>query len=264
MYVYFDGESHFIRSEQCVREVFGKDVTLEAVAERGARKYDELAQEHKDSPGPKSAGLYFLEGFKILVERRCKLFWDRNTFSFTASARRGGGAVTPSNMVYFSSCAGDEDLLHTLRVLVRDNGFEPQITKERAQLAKQRENMLGNEGIIEKAKGVDISLAVRLLEDAHRDVFDECILFTSDVDYVSAIQAVQRMGKKVYVFGYRNGIGKNSAMEFVPDGFVDLAICMAKRKEWLEHDYHVLSAEMQDAAQRLQEVGRSIQMHRMV
>ena len=137
-------------------------------------------------------------------------------------------------MVYFTAFAGEDDTLHALRVRLRENGFEPQIVKERRSLAKQRENVRGNEGIIEKPKGVDIALAARMLEDAHRNVFKECILFTSDVDYIPVIEAVQRTGKMVFVYGYQNGIGKNSALEYVPDAFVDLTRCMEKRHALLD------------------------------
>ena len=252
MHVYFDGESHFIRSEQCAKEVFGEEFTLEAVAQKGKQKYEELTQ----NSGRTKLFQYLL----VLVEPRCKFFWDSSTLAYSGLPGRDQKPVVASHMVYFSSCTGDEDTLHAVRVLLRDNNFEPQIVKERAQLAKQRENTLGNEGVIEKPKGVDISLAVRMLEDAQRNVFCECILFTSDVDYIPLIEAVQRMGKRVYVFGYRNGIGKNSAMEFVPDAFVDLAPCMTKRKEWLDHDYTASSKESAEKMKQISEMAR--QAHR--
>jgi uncharacterized LabA/DUF88 family protein len=65
-------------------------------------------------------------------------------------------------------------------------------------------------------------LTVRLLEDAYRRIFDVCYLFTSDVDYAPLIRAVQRIGQKVIVFGYRDGMGNNSELEYVPDAFIDL------------------------------------------
>jgi uncharacterized LabA/DUF88 family protein len=195
VHVYIDGESHFIRSEQCVKDVMGESVTLKDVAERMAKRWDEEKKPEVSPP--------------IIVEPRCKFYWDPVGFD-------------KSPKVYFTSCTGNDDLLHTLRVFVRGQSFEPQIIKERNDLSKQRAHMFGNGGIIEKPKGVDIALSVRMLEDAHRNVFSACALFSSDVDFLPVIEAVQRMGKAVQVYGYRSGIGKNSPLEYVPEHFVDL------------------------------------------
>jgi len=117
---------------------------------------------------------------------------------------------------------------------LRALGFEPQILKELSELTKRRSNILRSEGVIEKAKGVDIAIAVRMLEDAQRNVFQVCGLYTSDVDYIPVIEVVKRMGKAVYVFGYRSGLGRNSPLEYVPDRFVDLEATLVSKKEWLE------------------------------
>jgi len=49
-----------------------------------------------------------------------------------------------------------------------------------------------------------------MLEDAVRQVFDVCHLYTSDVDFLPVIEAVRSRGKPVYVHGYRNGLAKES------------------------------------------------------
>jgi uncharacterized LabA/DUF88 family protein len=61
-----------------------------------------------------------------------------------------------------------------------------------------------------------------MLEDAYHNNYVACFLLTSDVDYLPVIQAVRRMGKQVYVLGYRGGIGVRSPFEYVPDRFVDI------------------------------------------
>jgi hypothetical protein len=175
----------------------GESVTLKDVAERMAKRWEEVK---KPEVGP-----------PIIVEPRCKFCW-------------GLVDLGRAPKVYFTSCVGDDDLLHDLRVFIREQSFEPQIVKERSDLARQRANVLGNDGIIEKPKGVDIALSVRMLEDAQRHVFSACALFTSDVDFLPVIEAVQRMGKTVRVYGYRSGIGRNSPLEYVPEHFVDLGV----------------------------------------
>jgi uncharacterized LabA/DUF88 family protein len=198
MHLYIDGESHYIRTEQWVRETIGRDVSLPAYAERRINAPERSIAANRP----------------FFVEPRCKFFWWVDHWVNHRS---------DNNRKYFTSCAGDEDALHAMRLLLRQKGFEPHILKERMDLARQRENALGNEGIIEKAKGVDIALAVRLLEDAQRDVFTECWLYTSDVDYLPVIEAALRMGKVVHVLGYRSGLGKHSPLEYVPSSFHDLA-----------------------------------------
>ena len=55
-----------------------------------------------------------------------------------------------------------------------------------------------------------------------RSPCSNCFLFTSDIDYLPVIEAVRRMGKAVYVFGYGDGLGEHSRFEYVPDQFLDL------------------------------------------
>ena len=90
-----------------------------------------------------------------------------------------------------------------------------------------------NEAVIEKAKGVDIALAVRMFEDAQSGVYTHCALFTSDLDFLPVIESVQRMGKSVWVYGYKSGIGRNSPLEYVPARFVDLGVRMERASKFL-------------------------------
>jgi uncharacterized LabA/DUF88 family protein len=120
---------------------------------------------------------------------------------------------------YFTSVVGDEDETQKVRVLIRSLGFEPKVMKEVKELARRREENLIFQLVLEKPKGVDIGLAIRVLEDAYRNVFQECVIVTSDLDFLPLIQAVQRLGKRVSVAGFRSGLGKSSALEYVPDIF---------------------------------------------
>jgi len=211
-HVYIDGESHFIRSEQCVKEMLQRDITLADYVELMRQDRERFKQQN---------------GIEVVYHRvvvpQCKFFWDGDADPSLKEAVK----------VYFTSCTGDEDALHGYRLRLRSEGFEPQIVKERASLAKQRGNSLTNEAVIEKAKAVDIALAVRMLEDAQRSVYTHCALFTSDLDFLPVIEAVQRMGKSVWVYGYRSGIGKNSPLEYTPARFVDLGVEMKRVSQFL-------------------------------
>lgn len=52
------------------------------------------------------------------------------------------------------------------------------------------------------AKGVDVALATDILVSAFRDLCDTVILISGDEDYVSVIDEVKRLGKKVEVAAF--------------------------------------------------------------
>jgi uncharacterized LabA/DUF88 family protein len=204
-YVYVDGESHFIRSDASWKKLRGQEAELEDIIHH--LESAESAN-YPDSNKP-----------LIRLERRGKFFWD--TY-YPLLIGRPFHQTYIDGAVYYTDFSGNDPEMHEVRVFIRKQGFDPQVVGERGQLARHRENRLKNEGILEKPKGVDIGLTVRLLEDAYRHIFDICYLFTSDVDYIPVIQAIQRIGRKVVVFGYRDGLGGNSDLEYVPDGFIEL------------------------------------------
>jgi uncharacterized LabA/DUF88 family protein len=130
--------------------------------------------------------------------------------------------------VYFTSLSGTEAELHQARVFLRESGFEPEIVLEPADLKKGRENLEAQTGVRKSAKGVDIGLAARMLEDAHRNNFNKCVLASSDIDFLPVIKTFRAMGKDVVVMAYRDGIGRDSAFEYAPDDFIDLRELMKK------------------------------------
>jgi uncharacterized LabA/DUF88 family protein len=202
--IYVDGESHFLRTEACFKDVAGGHAQLEDVTPD-----QNFGEAHLYPRGP----------VRFRLERRAMFFWDATFPRFMGyhfHDNRIGRAV------YFTSSVGGDEELHEVRTSIRKHGFEPLVIREHKKLADQRTNLRKSEGVIERAKGVDISIAVRMLEDAYANTFDDCLLFTSDVDYMPAIRAVRRMGKQVVVLGYEEGLGKNSALEFEPDAFYDL------------------------------------------
>jgi len=54
-------------------------------------------------------------------------------------------------------------------------------------------------------KGVDVRLAVDMLELAYRDVYDTAILVSGDADFTSAVEAVKGLGKHVELAFGRHG-----------------------------------------------------------
>jgi uncharacterized protein (TIGR00288 family) len=69
------------------------------------------------------------------------------------------------------------------------------VVRELKAQADRRKETLGKASILEKAKGVDIGLSVRAMEDAYHNNFDTCYLFTSDIDFLPVIRVIRRLGK---------------------------------------------------------------------
>ena len=173
--------------------------------------------------GSRFAG--FGKGQDFYTEVKVKFFFDFTTIPLSSIPNF---LSYMDRAVYFTSFSGSPDECYKETVLIRELGFEPYVVHEDKQLARQREAALATTNIIEKAKGVDIALTVRMIEDAYRDNYQTCHLYTSDADYLPVIEAVRRMGKQVYVFGYKDSLGKNPRLLHVPDRFVDLGEVMQR------------------------------------
>lgn len=186
-FVYIDGESHFIRSENAWRSLHGPEASLDCI--RYVGQPDERL---------------------VLVLPKAKVFWTRK---MNPDVKRA---------IYFTAGFGDAASLHEIKVKLRAFDLEPSIIPERRDLALQRQNVLQTQQLIEKPKGVDITLAVTMLEHAYNQAFDVCHLYTSDVDFLPVIEAVRARGKQVYVHGYKNGLSEQSPLLHVPDQFIDL------------------------------------------
>ncbi len=172
--VYIDGESHFLRSEKAWSSLHSGCDSLEEIYPRQG--------------GP-----------PILLDKRSKVFWSQ---LFSPGAHR---------VAYFSAFSGDTVNLHNIRKSIREFGLEPNLYHEPGDLRNRRNNALKNDCLIEKAKQVDIGLAIRAIQDAYADVFDECHIYTSDIDFIPLIQALKARGPTVKVFGYKNGLGNLSS-----------------------------------------------------
>lgn len=69
-------------------------------------------------------------------------------------------------------------------------------------------------------KGVDVQMAVDLVEFAYRDVFDVAVLLSGDVDLLESISTVKNLGKQVIVFGDDRVTSEEIKRE--SDFFIDL------------------------------------------
>lgn len=190
---YIDGESHYIRAEKAWQAIHHKSATLNNLR-------------YRDDADDKL----------VLVDPRAKVFWTR---------RLNPGI---SRAVYFTAATYDSKALYSLKLRMREYDLESVVIPELKKLSDQRANDLKENGIIEKPKQVDIALAVRMVRDAEKDNFDTFYLYSSDVDYLPAIKAVQECGKRVIVYGFTNGLSAESPLRHEPDMFVDLTDCFRK------------------------------------
>ncbi|MCJ7633670.1 NYN domain-containing protein [Candidatus Bathyarchaeota archaeon] len=69
-------------------------------------------------------------------------------------------------------------------------------------------------------KGVDLALATDMLVSAFRNLFDTAILVSGDQDFVTVLDEVKRLGKKVEVAAFQSTIGNE--LKVVADRYVAL------------------------------------------
>jgi hypothetical protein len=216
-YLYVDGESHYIRTEKAIQELWGSDKKLKNI---GTLTHWSSCNIGAGKP-------------RINLYEEGKFFWDSAAINLAMQIEPNLGHRMPewfviSRAVYFTSIAGDDEKLFDLMKLMRNTDFEPCVAFEPKTLEQRRKNTLAQYNVIEKPKEADIALATRMLEDAYHNNYTHCYLFTSDIDYLPVIKAVRQMGKNVFVFGSADGIAKDSPFLFVPDKFYDIGTNMIK------------------------------------
>jgi len=201
VYLYVDGESHYIGTEKCWERLH-PGMGLERLR---------VKDEYCHATG-------FLMVPRIRLHHESSFFWDAQLTSWLHS-----NDYYVHRPVYVTSIRNDATIEHEAAKYIRDTGFEPVLIREDKEKRKQPEADLTQRQLLIKPKGVDIALTVRMMEDAQRDLFRSCFLVTSDADYLPLIEAVRRMGKHVWVVGYKNDFTKqNPRFEYVPDRCFDI------------------------------------------
>ena len=206
-YLFVDAENHFLRSVVVAEEIIGslKAAQAMALAKTRIRDITGFPNDIKDE--------------RFGWDPELQLFWDCELLSRSGLLSLG---VSVSRAIYACSCTGDDNKAHQMSVRLRECEFEPIVIRELKNLRRQREATRANHKLIEKPKGCDIAIATRMVADAAANLYEYCCLFTSDADFVPAIEAVRRMGKIVWVFGYTSALPSRSPYLYVPDKFVDL------------------------------------------
>ena len=209
-YIYVDGENHYLRSVAALAKLLGRPDAAN------------LLPKCKLFLGVPRAFPASMDGERFGIEESCSFFWDCEIIHYRGGL--GDETAVIERAIYVTACSGDEDKVHAARSLLRRHKFEPVVIPEMKAQAARRARKLADDAIIEKPKGCDIALATRMVSDAAAGLFDACALFTSDADFLPAIEAVRRLGKVVWVYGFSDAIGGRSPFQYVPDRFVDLAV----------------------------------------
>jgi len=69
-------------------------------------------------------------------------------------------------------------------------------------------------------KGVDVQLAVDLVDFAHKDVYDICVLLSGDIDLLESVRTAKSMGKQILILG--NSSVTAEEMKREADLFIDV------------------------------------------
>jgi uncharacterized LabA/DUF88 family protein len=125
----------------------------------------------------------------------------------------------PTRAYYYTSVAGDDPKILSVRESIRALGFDPQVFKK--------------DGPGQKSKGVDITLTKDMLTHAFFNHYDAAVLVAGDRDYVPLIQEVKRLGKSVFVSFFREEHGLAKEVRLNADRYEDLAGWLVN--QWKAH-----------------------------
>ncbi len=163
---------------------------------------------------------FTLQAQKLAEREACKLeegrFFLRNVFVWLPDthARRLPEILheplqeTGVRAYYYTSLQGDDQRIGTAREALWRLGFDPKVFRKPSGT---------------RAKGVDISLTLDVVNHAHYDHYDVAVLIAGDGDYLPLVDQVKRLGKGVVIsFFEGEGLGLNPDLLLACDTFVPL------------------------------------------
>ena len=69
-------------------------------------------------------------------------------------------------------------------------------------------------------KGVDVQLAVDLVDFSHKETYDICVLLSGDIDLLESVKTAKNMGKQIIIFGDDSVTAEE--MKRYADMFIDI------------------------------------------
>lgn len=82
-------------------------------------------------------------------------------------------------------------------------------------------------------KGVDVQLAVDLVDFAHKNIFDIAVLLSGDIDLLESIKTIKSMGKQIILFG--NSSVTAEEMKKESDIFIDIGRFTSEQLDKFSH-----------------------------
>lgn len=90
-----------------------------------------------------------------------------------------------------------------------------------------------NKGIFQK--GVDVQLAVDLVSDAFKNIYDVAVLFSGDIDLLESVRNIKSLGKQVIIFSHYKNIAEEMKKE--ADMYVNLQFFKKDQLNEFSHEY---------------------------
>ncbi|RMF55222.1 NYN domain-containing protein [Candidatus Woesearchaeota archaeon] len=82
-------------------------------------------------------------------------------------------------------------------------------------------------------KGVDVQLAVDLVEFSYKNVFDIAVVLSGDIDLIESVRTAKNLGKHILIFGDESVTSKEMRKE--ADHFIDLGRLNDKDLDKISH-----------------------------
>lgn len=130
--------------------------------------------------------------------------------------------VQRASRAYYYTCSeSDEPEQTTIRLNLRELGFEPRLFKRRRG----------------RSKAVDIALATEVLTLGSEGRYEVAVIVAGDGDYVPLVEAVKRLGLYVVLaFFSTQGAGLSPELRIAADNFVELDERLIS--EWQRYSAH--------------------------
>lgn len=84
-------------------------------------------------------------------------------------------------------------------------------------------------------KGVDVQIAVDLVDFTHKDVYDICVLLSGDIDLLESVKTAKELGKHIIIFGDSSVTAEE--MKRNADFFIDIGRLKEEELNKFTHIY---------------------------
>lgn len=109
---------------------------------------------------------------------------------------------------YYTSCTGAPERLAEVEELILSRTYQFQAPRMEAD-GRLIPRVFKKDKKSQKSRRVDINISIDSLWHGFRNDYEVCVLFSGDGDFVSLVEAIQRLGKQVHVHAFSSGLDHN-------------------------------------------------------